>query len=124
MTVVAALKLDELAAAGGAARQANRAHGGLGTGTDQAHHVHGRNQAQNFFGQLNFAFSWRAVRKAFKYSGLYRFYDRRVPVSQNHGAPRANKVGVTLVIGIPEIGALGAFDKTWRATNCLEGPDR
>ena len=44
MAVVAALELDDLAAAGGAARQADRAHRRLGARADQAHLLHGRHQ--------------------------------------------------------------------------------
>ena len=44
MAVVAALELDDLVASGVAACQSDRAHRGLGTGTDHAHQLHRRHQ--------------------------------------------------------------------------------
>ena len=40
VAVVAAFKLDDLAAASGTTRQAQGAHAGFGARADQAHHVH------------------------------------------------------------------------------------
>jgi hypothetical protein len=45
VAVVAAFELDDLAAAGGAARQAQRAHAGFGAAADQAHLLDAGHQA-------------------------------------------------------------------------------
>ena len=63
VAVVAALELDDLAAARGAARQADGAHAGLGARADQAHHVHGR-MAEDFLGQFDLALGRARRRKS------------------------------------------------------------
>ncbi len=117
MAVVAALKFDELAAAGGAACQADGAHGGFSAGAHQAHHVHAGHELQNGLSQLHFALGGGTVREALQHGFLHRFHHGGVTVTQDHGAPRANVVGVFLAIGIPYIGTLGTGDEAWRATN-------
>ena len=121
MSVVATLKFDQFAAPGGAARQADGAHGCLGPGADQAHHVHAGHVFQDFFGQLHFALRRCAKGKAFSQRFLHGIHHGRVPVAQNHRAPRANVIGIALAIGIPHIGALCATDKARCATHRPEG---
>ena len=60
MAVVATFKLDDLAAPGGAACQAQGAHACFGAGADQAHHVHRRHEFEQGFNQLNFTLCGRA----------------------------------------------------------------
>ena len=123
VAVVAAFKLDQLAAPGGAPCQADGAHGGFGAGADQAHHVHAGHDFQDFFSQFHLALGRGAKREALQHRSLYGLHHRRMAVAQNHGSPRANVVRVALVIGVPKISALGPFDKTRRATHSLERPD-
>ena len=59
VAVVTAFKFDDLAAACSASREANRAHAGLCTRRYKAHHFHAGHEAQDFFGQFDFAFSGR-----------------------------------------------------------------
>ena len=124
VAVVAALKLDELAAPGGATRQADGAHGRFGARADQAHHVHAGHVFQDLFGQFHLALGGRAKRKALGQRFLHRVYHRRVAVAQNHRAPGADVVGIALAVGVPHIGALGAADKARRAAYGLKGAHR
>ena len=121
MAVVAALELDELAAARGPARQADGRHGRLGARADQAHHVHAGHVAQDFFGQFDFALGRRAKREALEQRFLHRFEHRWVAVAQNHRAPGADVVDIALAVGIPKMGALGAGHKARRAAHGFEG---
>ena len=124
MAVVAAFKLDQFAAPGGATRQTDGAHRGFGAGADQPHHVHAGHQFEDFFGQLDFALGWRAKREAVKRCVLHSAQHSRVTVTQNHGAPGADVVNIALAVRVPKVGALRAGDKTRRSTDCLEGPYR
>ena len=45
-------------------------------------------------------------------------------MAQDHRAPRADVVDVALVVGVPKISALGAFDKARRAANSAKGAYR
>ena len=121
MAVVAALELDELAAAGGATGQANGAHARFGARADEADHLHRWHQAQDFFGQLHFALCGGAEAEAFECGLLHRFKHGGVAVAQDHRAPGADVVDETLVVGIPEVGALRALDEAGCAAHGLEG---
>ncbi|MNS62408.1 hypothetical protein D3C72_954670 [compost metagenome] len=121
MAVVAAFELDDGLAAGGAARQVQRAHRGFGARTHEAHHRHRRHEGQDGFGQLDLALGRRAVREAFEHGFLHRLDHGGMAVAQDHRAPGADVVDVTLVVGVPEIGALCALDETGRAADGLEG---
>ena len=122
MAVVAAFELDDLFAASGPARQADGAHTGFGTRTDQANHVQAGHELDDFFGQLHLALGGCAETEAFQQRFLHRFHHSRVAVAQDHGAPGADVVDVLLAVGIPKIGALCPLHKAWRATHRFEGP--
>ncbi len=73
MSVVAAFKLDELAAACGAACQAHCAHTGLGARADQANHFHRGHQLEQSFDQFNFPLGRCAKRKTIERGFLHGF---------------------------------------------------
>ena len=54
MTVVASIKLDDLAPPRVTSGQPDGAHCGLGAGINHPYHFHGGNQFGNHLGQLNF----------------------------------------------------------------------
>jgi hypothetical protein len=56
VAVVAALELDDFAAPGRAARQAQRAHRGFGPRADEPKLIDSRDDAQNFFDEFDLAF--------------------------------------------------------------------
>ena len=124
MAVVAAFKFDDLAAARGAARQADGAHARFSARGDEAHHVHAGHEREDFFGQLHFALGGRAKRQAVLRGAAHCFQHGRVAVAEDHGAPGADVVDVALVIGVPQIGALRALDEAWCAANSAEGAHR
>ena len=60
VAVVTALELDDLVAAGKAARQTDGGHGRLGAGADHAHHIHRRQQLAQAVGHLRLQHGRRA----------------------------------------------------------------
>jgi len=50
--------------------------------------------------------------------------DRGEGVAENHGAPGAEVVNVSVAVGVGEVGALRALDEGRRAAYCAKGPDR
>ena len=64
VAVVAALELDDHVAAGGAARQAQRAHRCLGPRADQAHLLDARHEGDDCLGELDLALGRCAEREA------------------------------------------------------------
>ena len=124
VAVVAAFELDDFFAAGGATRQADGAHPGFGARADQSHHLDAGHELDDFFGQFHFALGGRAEAEAVQGGFLHGFQHGGVAVAQDHRAPRADEVDVFLVVGIPEVSALGALDKTRRAAHGLEGAHR
>ena len=124
VAVVATFELDDALTPGGAARQAQCAHRGLGAGADQAQHFHAGHHLQDFFRQLDLALGRRAEGKAFTDGALHRVDHGRVAMAQDHRTPGAYVVDIALAIGVPEIGALGALHKARRAAYGLEGAYR
>ena len=121
MAVVAAVELDDLAAAGVATGQAQGAHARFRAGGHHAHHFHGRHQLANLFGQHHFAFGGGAKAEAFQHGGLHGCHDFRVAVAQDHGAPGADVVHKLLVVRVPEVSALCTLDEARRAAHGIEG---
>ncbi len=121
MAVVAAFKLDDLAAPGCPARQPDGAHAGFGARAHQPQHLDAGQQLDDFFGELDFALGRGTEAKAVEGGALHRFEHRRVAVAKDHGAPGADVVDVALAVGVPEVGALGALHEARRAAHGLEG---
>ena len=124
VAVVAAFELDELAAAGGAARQAQCAHAGFGAAADQPHLLDAGHQRDDGFGQFDFALGRGAKTEPVNGRLVHRFQHRRVAVAQDHRTPRADVVDVPLALGVPQIGALRAPDETRRAAHRAKGAHR
>src|SRR5699024_1860884 len=123
MAVVAAFKLDDFWPTGGPARQADGAHGGLGSGTDQAHLLHGRHQCGDSFGKFDFAFRGGAKRQATAGGVLDGLDDVRVGMTQDGRTPRADVINVLGVVGIPDMGAQCPLNEYRRASDRSEGTD-
>ena len=73
MAMVAAFKLDDLAAPCGTARQAQCAHACFGARADQAHHLHRGHQLEQGFDQFHFALCGGAKRETIKGRFLHSF---------------------------------------------------
>ena len=117
MTVIAALELDQLAATGVAARQADGAHAGFGARTHQANLFGAGRQLEDLLGQLDLALGRRPKREPVQRGLLHGLQHLRVAVPQDHRAPGADVIDVAGALGIPHVGALGAGDETGRATH-------
>ncbi|CFO07559.1 Uncharacterised protein [Bordetella pertussis] len=111
VAVVAALELDDLVAAGGAARQADGRHGGFGARADQAHLLQRRQAGDQHFGQLHLGFGGRAERQAVDGRFLHGAHDFGMGMAQDGRAPGTDIVDVLLALGVPDVGALRALDE-------------
>ena len=120
MAVVAALKLDELAAARGTTRQADGTHAGFGSRTDQSNHVHAGDQLKDFFGQFDLALGRCPEREAVEGGFLNGFDDNRIAVAQDHWTPGPDVVDIPCAFCVPEIRPLCSLYKAGCASYCLE----
>ena len=124
MTVVAAFKFDDLVAAGKATCQADRAHGGLGTGVHHTHHVHSRDQFGDQFRHFHFHLGWRAEAQAALGGFNHRIADSRMVVTQHHRTPGADIIDIGFAIDIIQIRAVSTFDKQRRTAYAGKGANR
>lgn len=124
VTVVAAFELDDGIASGEAAGQPDRAHGGLGAGRYQAHHVHAGHPLHQQFGQLYFAFRRRPESKPLAGGLLHRAHGIGIGMTENQRPPGTDVVDVRLAIGIPDPGAFAVREKARCAAYGTEGADR
>jgi len=87
MTMIAAVKFDNGVPACVCPCQPDRAHGGLGAGTDQPHHFHRGNSLNNHLCQPHFQNSGRAKTGSLRQHMFQKADHLFVPMSQNHGTP-------------------------------------
>ena len=120
MAVVAAFKLDDFVTAGKTACQTNGGHRCFRTGADKAQLLDGRHDFGDFFGDDNFAFSWRTKRQTAQCCFAHGFNDFRMGMADNRRAPRAYIVGITRTVFVPNIRAFCLFDKARYAANAAE----
>ena len=123
VAVVAALKLQDLGAAGETAGQAHGGHGGLGTGVDQAYLLHG-GALNNVLRQQRLALGGCAEGEAVGSRLLHCLHDGRVGIAVDHRAIGADQVDVLIAVDIPEARALTARDNAGLAAHGSEGADR
>ena len=123
VAVVAAFKLQDLGAAGETAGQAHGGHGGLGTGVNQAHLLHG-GALDDVLRQQRLALGRGAERQTVGSRLLHCLHDGRVGIAVNHRAIRADQVDVLIAVDIPKAGALTASDNAGLAAHGSEGADR
>ena len=124
MAVIAAFEFQDEAAAGEAARQAQRAHGGFGAGADQPHHFHARHQLDQQFGDLDFRFGGRDERQAVHGTVLDRAQHVGMGVAQQQRTPRTHIVDVFLVIGVPDARTFAARHEARRSADGTESAYR
>ena len=121
VAVVVADEFDEFLAAGAAPGQAQGGHGGLGARGDHAHHLHGRDEFGDLFGQGDFAVAGRAVAGA-EVDGLVRgLGDGRVLVAQDLRAPGVDVVHVFAAVHVEQVRALGVLDEDRLGVHVLAG---
>src|SRR5688572_15850986 len=121
MTVITAFELENFVASGIAARQTNRAHRGLGSGTNESYFFDGRHEFAHEFGDLHFKARGCAERE----SALRRHLDRRNHgrrrVPEDHRPPGADIVDVLLAILVVKIRTFTAREEYRVAAHALEG---
>ena len=120
MAVVAAFKLDDFVAAGKTACQTDGGHRCFRAGADKAQLLDGRHDFGDFFGNDNFAFSWRTKRQTAQCCFAHGFNDFGMGMADNRGTPRADIVGITRAVFIPNIRAFCLFDKARHAADAAE----
>ncbi|CWP41039.1 Uncharacterised protein [Neisseria meningitidis] len=123
MAVVAAFKFDDFVAAGKTACQTDGGHSGFGTGADKAQPFDGRHDFGDLFGNGDFAFGGRAERQTAQRGFAHGFDDFGVRVSDNRRPPRADIVGITRAVFVPNIRAFGFFDEARHAADAAECAD-
>ncbi|EJK92630.1 hypothetical protein UUU_06160 [Klebsiella pneumoniae subsp. pneumoniae DSM 30104 = JCM 1662 = NBRC 14940] len=124
MAVVAAFELNDFVASGEAARQANGAHGGFGTGVHHPHHIHGRHQLGHQGRHFHFHFGRRAKAQAAGCRLDHRIANSRVVVAQHHRTPGTDIIDIGFPIHVIEVSAIRAFDKQRCAADAGESAHR
>ena len=105
MTVVAAIKLQDLRAASKATCQTHSRHGGLRTGVDQAN-LFRSGTGNNFFRQQGLPDGRSTEAQAILSYFLHSLNDVRVCIAVNHRAIRADQVNKGVAVDIRELRAL------------------
>ena len=124
VAVIAALELDDLVAAGEAARQADRAHGRFGARADHAHQLDRRHQLADPARELGLDLRRRAERQAERGALLHGAHHRLVRVAEDHRAPRADVVDVAAAVVAEHVRAAGALDEHRLAADGAERAHR
>ncbi len=101
MAVVATGELHDHVAAGEAARQPDRRHGGLGARRDEPHPLD-RRPRHDLLGQVDLGHGRGAVRRAAGHGRLHRRLHLRVGVADQHRTPGADQVDVLVAVDVGE----------------------
>ena len=124
VTVIATLELDDLVAAGMAAREADRRHRCLGAGVGHANLIHGGKDVADAFRHLDFGFGRCTEAQTLGGRLLYGLDDLGIGVAADHRPPGTDIIDIGLAVDIVEKSALGAFDERGRAAHAIEGTHR
>ena len=98
--VVTALELQHEVAVGGGARQTQRRHCRLGAGADEAHHLDRGHGGDDALRELRLGLGGRAEGGAARGCGAHRLDHRRVGVTEDQRAERADVVDVLVAVDI------------------------
>ena len=121
MAVIVAGKLDDQLAAGRPAGQPHGAHGRLGAGADHPHLFDARHRVDDLLGQTAFRLGRRAVAGAPREGLVDRRHHPRMPVAEDHRAPRTDVVEVAAAVDVGQVLAKAALEKDWLAAHCAKG---
>ena len=122
MSVVAAGELQHLRPPGVPAGQADRRHGGLGAGVDEADLVDAR-ALDDELGEFDLGGGGGAVAQSAGGGVLHGGDDLGVGVAHEHRAPGAEQVDVVVAVHVGEVAALGGGDEAALPADGTEGPD-
>ena len=123
VAVVAALELDDEVSACESASETDRRHAGLGAGADEAKLFDRREAACDQFGEVSLGRDGGSEACALGCGLLDGFDDGRKGVAEDHGAPGAKEVEVTVAVFVEEIGAFGVREEGRVAAYGAEGSD-
>ena len=116
VAVVAALELQDFGAAGVAAGQAHRRHGGLGAGVNHAHLI-GRGARDDGLREQSLTLGGRAEAQATRSGLLHGLHNLWVRIAVNHRAIGANQVNVLVAVDVPQARARTALNHASLATH-------
>ena len=123
VAVVAAGELHDELAAGEAAGQPDRGHGGLGAAGHEPDLLR-RGPADDRLGELDLGPGRGAVGRAAGDRLPHRVDDLRVRVAEQHRAPAADQVDVLRAVDVEEVGAGRPLDEPGGAADGVERADR
>ena len=122
--MIAALKLDDLFAAGEGAHQAQHRHAGLGAAVDEAHHLHRWHRGDHHLGEGVFQGAGGAEAGSLV-EGLMQGGDHLgVGMAADCWPPAADVVDVAVAVYVPGVGALDPIKNDRLATDRLKRPHR
>ena len=124
VTVVTALKLDDLVPAGGATGQTDGGHHRLCARVDHTHHLDVGHQVDHQLGDLHLPAGGSAEGQAVFDGLLHRLPDDGMVVAQDHGAPGAHVVDILPAVLVPDEGAVGPGNEAGSHTHRTVGPHR
>jgi len=123
VAVVAAFELDDEVAAGESAGETDGGHAGLGAGGDKAEFFDGGEAASDEFGQICFGGDGGSKAGAFG-SGLLDGFDYGGKgVAEDHWAPGAEQIEVSVAVFVVEVGAFGVGKEGRVSAYGAEGAD-
>ena len=102
MTVIAALKLQDLRTTGKPTSQTNRRHGGLSAGIDHADFRH-TSTVNNHFRKINLGLGWCAKRQTIRHGLSHSSKNFRVSIPQKHRPPGIHKINVLVAINVVKL---------------------
>ena len=120
VAVVAAGELHDDVATGGAAREPDRRHGGLGPGGDEPDPLD-RRARHDLLAQGQLGLGRGAVRRAAGDRGLHGRLDLGVGVAEDHRPPGADQVDVAAAV---DVGEVGPGRPVGEAGGAADGPER
>src|SRR5438552_5228272 len=118
--MVAAVELEDCVAASEGARQPYRAHRGLGSARDKAHHLEVRHSPPNQLAELNLELRWHSEAGSVLHRALESIENDRRRVSEYERSPRQDKIYVLVTIDIPDPRSFAARNDYRLSSNCAK----
>ncbi len=123
MSVVAAVELDDLVAAGEAAGQPDGRHRRLRAGVAHAHLFHAGDCVHHQVGHLHFVGIRYAEARPVVGGVFHRLDDARRGVAMDRRTPGADVIDVFIAVDVADLGAAGVIDEEGIASDGAKGAD-
>ena len=117
MSVIAAFELKDVVASREAAGDTDRAHHGLGAGTDHAAHFHRGDKLADEFRHLDLARGRGPVGESRVAGGLHRLKHLRMRMPEDAGSPRTDVVDVLVAVDVDKAVPVRTVDEPREAAN-------